>query len=118
MNIGNGIGKFPDVENFYLPEGGDMSNKTVDSGTDINMPYRLIFKYQTGDEQILMEIMPRGHAAFIIGVIKTGIQCAQREIRLILTGLFFYFPIVFKKMRHPPEVNQQGSSFDEYAKLH
>ena len=48
--------QWPDIENFNRPEGGDVGNKSVDAGADVDVPAWFKLVNAPGYEQILMEI--------------------------------------------------------------
>ena len=56
-----------------------MRDKTIDSGAYVHMSGRVCRIDFLCDKQILMEIMPRGRAAFIIFILKTGIKFPKEE---------------------------------------
>jgi len=115
-DVFTGALQIPDIQHFDLPKRCHMGHEAVDPGTDVDMPDRVVLKYPTRHQQILMKIMARRRTTLLVPILQTGIERPERKIRRYrLTPDLPVFP---QKGGQIPDKGGQRGSLDDDSELH
>jgi hypothetical protein len=107
-----------DVEDFDLPKGGDMGHKTVNAGADVHVPDGVVLKDLPGDVKILVKVVFRENPAFLVLLLKAGVEFSERKTFPGDVGLTPDLSIFLEKDRHPLQIGEKGHPLDDDPETH